>query len=84
MTLYYGGSRKGAGRKAIGVTKKVSITMPEEEWELIAEAIKNGHASSLSEYFRLMNTGARFEIEPLPVIKHGVKIEIRKHQSQIK
>lgn len=30
-----GGTRSGAGRPSIGVTKKVSITMPEEVWKAI-------------------------------------------------
>jgi hypothetical protein len=28
-----GGKREGAGRKAVGVTKKVSLTLTEEQWE---------------------------------------------------
>ncbi|MDR6726304.1 hypothetical protein J2W91_004815 [Paenibacillus amylolyticus] len=32
-----GGLREGAGRKSIGVTKKVSITLAEEMWEKLEE-----------------------------------------------
>jgi hypothetical protein len=32
-----GGLREGAGRKSIGVTKKVSITLTEEIWEKLEE-----------------------------------------------
>jgi hypothetical protein len=56
---FRGGKRAGAGRKKMGVSKKVTITLPEVEWEEISEMIKNGHASSLSEYFRLVHNGAR-------------------------
>jgi len=31
----HGGYREGAGRPAIGVTKKVSITLPDEIWKVI-------------------------------------------------
>lgn len=30
-----GGKREGAGRKATGVTKKVSLTLSKEEWSYI-------------------------------------------------
>ena len=30
----HGGKREGAGRKSIGITKKVSITLITEQWEL--------------------------------------------------
>lgn len=30
-----GGKREGAGRKHIGMTKKVSLTLPENVWERI-------------------------------------------------
>lgn len=35
MIKVRGGKREGAGRPAVGVTKKVSITLPEEVWEKI-------------------------------------------------
>jgi hypothetical protein len=55
---FRGGKREGAGRKKMGLSKKVTITLPEEEWEEISEMIKNGHAGSLSEYFRLIHKGS--------------------------
>ncbi|QHT63625.1 CopG family transcriptional regulator [Paenibacillus lycopersici] len=32
MLFTKGGPREGAGRKAIGVTRKVSLTLPEASW----------------------------------------------------
>lgn len=29
----HGGSREGAGRPTLGITKKVSVTLPEEVWD---------------------------------------------------
>lgn len=45
-----GGKRKGAGRKAFGITKKVSLTLSEDAWSEIGNLIKNG--SSQSEVLR--------------------------------
>ncbi|MDU5947216.1 MAG: hypothetical protein E6Z15_09085 [Paenibacillus macerans] len=42
-----GGKREGAGRKAIGLTRKVSLTLSEEEW---AELEASG--KTLSAFFR--------------------------------
>lgn len=48
-----GGKRAGAGSKnLIGVTKKVSITLPEKEWEKINELIQTKVFESYSHYFR--------------------------------
>ncbi|NMO94288.1 ribbon-helix-helix domain-containing protein [Paenibacillus lemnae] len=46
-----GGIREGSGRKSIGVTKKISLTLPEELW---AEIEKHGteHQQSRSEVIR--------------------------------
>ncbi|OUM84384.1 MAG: CopG family transcriptional regulator [Parageobacillus thermoglucosidasius] len=33
----HGGRREGAGRPSIGVTRKVSITIPEEYWQAIED-----------------------------------------------
>ena len=46
-----GGKRDGAGRKATGITKKVSITLNEETWEKI-EQDKQEKNSSQSAIFR--------------------------------
>jgi hypothetical protein len=55
-----GGRRSGAGRKPDGVTLKVSITIPLEEWEYIDQhIIGQGHASSRSEYFRRLHLAQR-------------------------
>lgn len=40
------------GRPSIGVTKKVSITLPATEWERIADLKENNHIESISEHFR--------------------------------
>jgi hypothetical protein len=60
------------GRPIIGVTKKVSITMPLDEWEEVADSIKKGYASSMSEYFRLMHNGVKFSVENLPKMKSEI------------
>lgn len=49
---FWGGKREGAGRKAIGVTKKISLTLPGSTWEWLDEAIENEHARSRSELIR--------------------------------
>lgn len=49
-----GGKREGAGRKAIGVTRKVSITLSEEIWASIDEQIAaDPNIKNLAHYFRL-------------------------------
>lgn len=40
------------GRPSLGITKKVSITLPPESWEWIDETVEYGHASSRSDFFR--------------------------------
>ncbi|PAE27939.1 hypothetical protein CHI07_17020 [Paenibacillus sp. 7884-2] len=41
-----GGKRKGAGRKGLGITKKVSLTLTEEVWEKIEQECKRGKKQS--------------------------------------
>jgi hypothetical protein len=48
-----GGPRKGAGRKGIGTTKKVSLTLPEALWDKIEEC-RNSACGSQSEVIRGM------------------------------
>lgn len=45
----WGGRRAGAGRKKQGITKKVSLTLTEEEWDYID---KSG-AKTVGEYIKL-------------------------------
>ncbi|MGG4217282.1 hypothetical protein ABEW32_03510 [Paenibacillus jamilae] len=50
-----GGKRKGAGRKPIGkkpVVRKVSITLPQEEWDRIDGLIDGAKFKNLAHYFR--------------------------------
>ena len=47
--MKHGGFREGAGRKAMGVTKKVSITLFKEQWDKIDKEKGEG---SYSAYFR--------------------------------
>jgi hypothetical protein len=49
-----GGKREGAGRKPLGITKKVSITLSQDHWDWLGECIDFGHAKSYSELFRQM------------------------------
>jgi hypothetical protein len=44
----HGGKRVGAGRPALGVTKKVSITLSEEDWKRIEKIARN----LFSQFFR--------------------------------
>ena len=53
----YGGVREGAGRKKIGSSRALRITLPDEEWKRIDKLIADGQASNMSEYFRLLHTG---------------------------
>jgi hypothetical protein len=46
-----GGLREGAGRKTIGVTKKISLTLPEELWERFEQQCLE-HKASRSEVIR--------------------------------
>ena len=41
-----GGKRKGAGRKAFGITKKVSLTLSEDAWSEIENLIEDGSNQS--------------------------------------
>ncbi|PEI44617.1 CopG family transcriptional regulator [Bacillus pseudomycoides] len=43
----HGGKREGAGRPSLGITKKVSITLSEEDWKRIEDSKK-----SFSQFFR--------------------------------
>ncbi|MGE6619299.1 CopG family transcriptional regulator [Bacillus thuringiensis] len=43
----HGGKREKAGRPSLGITKKVSITLPKEDWTRIEESKK-----SFSQFFR--------------------------------
>jgi ribosomal protein L37AE/L43A len=52
-----GGKREGAGRKPAidkGVARKVSITLPEEQWEIIDSMIDGTNIKSLAHYFRIL------------------------------
>jgi hypothetical protein len=46
-----GGARTGAGRKPIGVTRKISLTLPEECWDEIDRCCGKGDYS-VSEVLR--------------------------------
>ena len=47
-----GGSRKGAGRKSLGVKRPVSITLPPEMWDEIDNLIQNEKFSSYADFVR--------------------------------
>lgn len=40
-----GGLREGAGRKSIGVTKKISLTLPNDIWERIEKHCADNNQS---------------------------------------
>jgi hypothetical protein len=46
-----GGKREGAGRPSLGTTKKVSITLPDEVWDMIDTKKEN---MTLSAYLRFL------------------------------
>lgn len=47
-----GGKRPGAGRKAIGIKKAVSISLPSETWSDIEALISSGQYDSNADFFR--------------------------------
>ncbi len=51
ITFGKGGAREGAGRKGIGLTKKISLTLPEPLWDDL-EAICQSKKISRSELIR--------------------------------
>lgn len=57
----YGGARDGAGRKPIGESKTISLTLSKEAWEWLDESIANGHAASRSELIRNIVHSAKEE-----------------------
>ena len=56
LTLVFnkGGARKGAGRRGIGETRKVSITLPQDVWSEIDQIATESSYSSKSELLRLL------------------------------
>lgn len=50
--VQHGGFREGAGRPSLGITKKVSITLPEEIWSKIEQDIKLSDSKTQSAYLR--------------------------------
>lgn len=50
-----GGVRPGAGRKRIGEKRQISITLPDQEWEMIDRMVEVGQYGSYSEYFRTLH-----------------------------
>lgn len=48
----YGGARPGSGRKKIGESKALRITLPDADWKHIDSLIASGRVASYAEYFR--------------------------------
>lgn len=48
---------KSIGRPPLGVTKKVSITVPQDDWDWVDGCVKTGLASNQSELFRKLIRG---------------------------
>lgn len=48
-------SDRKVGRPSIGVRKTVALTFSESDWSDIASLIENGHALSVSDYFRQLH-----------------------------
>jgi hypothetical protein len=58
LILSRGGARDGAGRKSKGITKKVSITLEQEDWDFIDQCIEHGadiNIISRSAFFRYLH-----------------------------
>ena len=53
MMFTSGGAREGAGRKAIGVTRKVSLTLTESVWQQLEKQCLERECSK-SEFLRSM------------------------------
>lgn len=52
-----GGKREGAGRKPVidkGIVRKVSITLPQEQWDIIDNMIDGVEIKSVAQYFRML------------------------------
>lgn len=75
-----------SGRPSLGITKKVSVTLPEDDWTKISELIENKHVGSFSEYFRNVHqsNGTGWKLDnsdpdtwgpPLAVVKRGPRGE---------
>ena len=47
-TKQHGGKREGAGRKPIGVTKRVALTLPEDVWGKIESDVKDQKDKTVS------------------------------------
>ena len=45
ITFGKGGAREGAGRKGIGVTKKISLTLPAHLWDNLEDACQSKQIS---------------------------------------
>ena len=57
-----GGARPGSGRKAIGETRVISITLPAAEWRYIDKLLEEEHGpSNLADYFRLAHRHSRYD-----------------------
>jgi hypothetical protein len=50
---FHGGKRAGSGAKPLGITRKVSITLSQEDWDRIDEHVELDHTiDSRSAFFR--------------------------------
>lgn len=47
--------REGPGRPSLGVTKKISVTLPESVWNQVEKEIKDQNMKSISAYFRKLS-----------------------------
>jgi hypothetical protein len=47
-----GGARPGAGRKSLGVKRKISIVLPQEDWDYIDSLVAEKKCASVAEFFR--------------------------------
>lgn len=53
-----GGVRERAGRKPIGNSRKISITLPAEDWAHIDRLVEQGRVGSYSDYFRQLHNSS--------------------------
>jgi hypothetical protein len=53
--------REKMGRPSLGVTKKISVTLPQDIWEKIEKEIKDQDLKSMSAFFRELALAQQFK-----------------------
>lgn len=74
-----GGKRKGSGRKSLGGRNiKLTLILPEEEWNYIDTLVAERHVDSRAAYFRQLHMESRYPtIIPLFDVVNSGKVDTR-------